>query len=234
MVQAPQHVYLLLTKRTARLPPVLRDLRIEFGVDLGTMTNVWFGATVESGKRTSRARELLAAHVSRRWLSIEPQVEAVDPDEFLHRCPDDAECYGCGGTLEGCKTKSPAAIDWIVQGCESGARRRPFDAAWARVARDSCSRWGIPYYLKQAPGCGNDDCHCWEPGGECSRPENHPCEDRLERATVVSMPTLDGRQHAGTPKEWREFVPTDRTPLDAWREVKSQRRQRSRARGGAG
>lgn len=216
MAQAPQHVYLLLTKRTARLEPVLRDLRTEFGVDLGAMDNVWFGATVESDKRAYRARELIAAPVSHRWLSIEPQVEAVWPEAFLH--PGEA----------------PAAIEWVVQGCESGARRRPFVLAWARNVMDACSRWGVPYYLKQAPGCGNDDCHCWEPGGECSRPENHPCEDRLERATVVSMPTLDGQQYAGIPKAWSPFVPPGRTPLDAWREVKVRRRQRSVSKGGAG
>ncbi len=234
MTLAPQHAYLLLTKRTARLAPVLRDLRVEFGVDLGAMDNVWFGATVESKARAYRACELMSAPVSHRWLSIEPQVEAVDPDQFLHRCPDDAECHGCGGPLEECRTKAPAAIEWIAQGCESGARRRPFDLAWARTVRDACSRWGTPYYLKQAPGCGNDDCHCWDPGGECSRPEDHPCEDRLERATVVSMPTLDGSQHAGIPRAWLPFVPPGRTPLDAWREVKALRRQRSASKGGAG
>lgn len=60
-----------------------------------------------------------------RFLSVEPQVEAIDLDAWL------------------------PTIDWVIQRGESGEDARPFDVAWARRLRDACRRAKVPYFLKQ-------------------------------------------------------------------------------------
>lgn len=32
---------------------------------------------------------------------------------------------------------------------ESGAKKRPFDADWARSVRDQCKEAGVPFFMKQ-------------------------------------------------------------------------------------
>jgi protein gp37 len=60
-----------------------------------------------------------------RFLSIEPQWEAIDLGESLSR------------------------LDWIIQGGQSGKDAPAFDLAWARALRDACQKAGVPYFLKQ-------------------------------------------------------------------------------------
>jgi protein gp37 len=41
-------------------------------------------------------------------------------------------------------------VDWVVVGAESGAKRRPFDVAWAESLLAQCREARVPFYGKQA------------------------------------------------------------------------------------
>lgn len=41
------------------------------------------------------------------------------------------------------------SVNWIIQGGESGAKRRLFDLNWAYSMRNQCFNLGIPYFFKQ-------------------------------------------------------------------------------------
>jgi len=58
-----------------------------------------------------------------RFVSLEPMLGPVDP------------------RLE--------SVDWVIVGCESGRRRRPFESEWARRVLAQCRQAGVPFFMKQ-------------------------------------------------------------------------------------
>lgn len=60
-----------------------------------------------------------------RFLSVEPQVEAIDISEWLPR------------------------LSWVIQGGESGRQARPFEIEWGERLIGDCGANGVPYFLKQ-------------------------------------------------------------------------------------
>lgn len=122
--QGMRHQWLWLSKRPDRMAKFSGWLQDQ---GIGWPENLWAGTSVTSQATTSRIRHLLRVGNDRtlRFLSLEPQVEAVDLTLWL---PE---------------------IDWIIQGGESGRLARPFDLAWARCLIDQCAERGLPYFLKQ-------------------------------------------------------------------------------------
>jgi protein gp37 len=114
------------------------------------LPNVAIGVTAENQEMADkRMPELLATPAAVRFVSIEPQLGPVD----LSRV----------GSMP----------DWVICGCESGPRRRPFFIEWAGSLRDQCRRADVPFFLKQMP---NEEGH------------------------VVSCPPLDGRRWTQMPE----------------------------------
>jgi protein gp37 len=89
--------------------------------------NVWQGVSVESQRYTSRIADLQTVPAAVRFLSVEP-------------------------LLGGIPYLPLAGIHWVIVGGESGGRRRPMEAAWAREIRDQCIRAGVPFFFKQWGG----------------------------------------------------------------------------------
>jgi protein gp37 len=175
-VTAPRHRFIFLTKRPEKMHRLMVNLPSVAQAD-----NVWLGVSVEDqATADERLRSLLTTPGIHRWISLEPQIAEVDLAEWL---PQD--CDGEEGDCEDCEDPvcEMSPIEWVVQGCESGSGRRPFDVAWARSVRDACNDAGVPYYLKQMPFHGNSlGIH---PPGK-----------------VVAHPVLDGRRHLELP--WKE------------------------------
>jgi protein gp37 len=96
-------------------------------------SNVWWGTTVEDAARAALRVPRLNYRAPRgiRFLSCEPLIEDVAP------------ALATTGVLGG--------IDWLIVGCESGPRSRPFDIEWARILRDLCAANDIAFFVKQLP-----------------------------------------------------------------------------------
>ena len=127
--------------------------------DLGwPLPNFWLGVSVESQKYADeRIPLLLQTPAALRFLSVEPQLEAVDltnlplgttspigfqfVDSLRGWCSDRAN--KCGAGQQGTK------IDWLICGGESGPKARPFNLAWAESLREQCKAAEVAFFMKQ-------------------------------------------------------------------------------------
>jgi protein gp37 len=194
MALCPQHIFLLLTKRAARMR---RHCANEYGAWPGRvfpywakaavdrwgvgfkepqplafpLPNVHLGVSVEDQPRADeRIPELLATPAAVRWISAEPLLGPVD----LRLVRYD-EHYR-GSVLHGFPTKDGGRkLNWVVAGSESGPAARPCDLDWVRGIRDQCSAAGVAFFWKQ----------------------------HAERGRKISTPELDG-------KRWVEYPAQER------------------------
>lgn len=122
--QGRRHHWLWLTKRPKRMAKFSAWLK-QRGVEWPS--NVWAGTSITSQKTTSRIKHLLNVgnEETIRFLSVEPQVEEIDLDEWLSK------------------------VDWLIHGGESGHGARPFDLRWATSLIERCRNHDLPYFLKQ-------------------------------------------------------------------------------------
>ena len=118
---APQHTYILLTKRPVR---ILAGHPEHFA----KWPNIWLGVTVESDKYKWRIDDLLQIQAAVRFVSYEP---ALGPLTELYE-------YLQWNQLH-----------WVIAGCESGPGRRPAKIEWFRDIKDQCVEAEIPFFLKQ-------------------------------------------------------------------------------------
>lgn len=119
---SPNLRFLLLTKRPSNINKYIPE-----SWRLTPPSNVWFGASVVNPKTTVDVHRQLLKVNGNRFYSVEPQLEFID--------------FAKGGLLEG--------IDWLIQGGESGPKKRPFDTDWARHTRDICAGDSTAYFFKQ-------------------------------------------------------------------------------------
>ncbi|HYI27586.1 MAG TPA: phage Gp37/Gp68 family protein [Bradyrhizobium sp.] len=144
MALAPQHRFMVLTKRPERM----REYLLETWQPL---PNVWLGTSVED-QATADARipKLLATPAAKRFLSAEPLLGPVDL-RYLQPLDPPVEIDAVNGThgvLRPHGGRSPA-LDWVIAGGESGPKARPMHPDWARALRDQCAAAGVPFLFKQ-------------------------------------------------------------------------------------
>lgn len=118
----PDVTFLLLTKRPERA--------LALAPHLAFPTNLWVGASIENEDYLRRLDDLLQIPAAGHFVSIEPQLSPL-PGLKRYLKPN------------------AKALGWVIQGAESGAKRRPFDKAWAREVRDMCVEAETPYMFKQ-------------------------------------------------------------------------------------
>jgi protein gp37 len=133
MQDAPQHIYLLLTKRIERVKHLpswetLWDL------------NVGLGVTVENQARADeRVPHLLeTGGASFRFVSVEPMLGRVEMRNQKNGMPYLG--YSEGG------------VDWVICGAETGPGSRPMNPEWAYSLRDQCAEAGVPFFFKKWSG----------------------------------------------------------------------------------
>lgn len=120
MLEVDWHQYQILTKRPIPAARLIKD----HGLDLPP--NFWLGVSVESQEwADQRIPALLDIPSKVRWLSCEPLLGPVDITSYID------------------------GLDWVVDGGESGANRRPASYDWFRSIRDQCQTHGIAYFHKQ-------------------------------------------------------------------------------------
>lgn len=136
MSLAPQHTYLILTKRAFQMRKFF-DHYVENQIE-GTpgwpWPNVWLGVTAENNAMAKyRIYDLLRIPAAIHFVSFEPLLE---PILLRHDwCSPDG-----------------VRIDWAIAGCESinGKPGRPAERLWFEQLHMICSAWKIPFFFKQA------------------------------------------------------------------------------------
>ena len=113
------------------------------------LPNVWPGVSIEDqATADERIPILLDTPAAHRWVSLEPQIGAVDLSPYITEWEE--ACIGDRDARQP-EDRTPR-LGLVVTGSESGPKRRPFYVAWARITRDQCHAAGVPWYYKQAPG----------------------------------------------------------------------------------
>lgn len=177
MALAPQHTFLVLTKRPERMrgymdklsrypeghcwEGALRGFRV-FGPDFKTvdlpLRNVHLGVSVEDQATVDqRIPILLQTPAAVRWVSYEPALAGVDFTDIVVGRGSGSEHHINALSMEGDNVAddeeySGACIDWVVVGGESGPKARPCDVAWIRSAVEQCRAAGVPVFVKQDSG----------------------------------------------------------------------------------
>ena len=117
----PNLDFLLLTKRPSNINKYIPEHWLK-----NPPENVMFGASAVDQATFNTVVRQLKDVKGRKFLSLEPQLGPILPDGHFEEI-----------------------IDWIIQGGESGPKKRPFKLGWARGMRDICDSHGVPYFFKQ-------------------------------------------------------------------------------------
>jgi protein gp37 len=154
MAGCDHHVFQLLTKRAWRLQVLMPHIWSVAGL----LPNIWLGVSVESQKYADeRIPLLLQTPAAVRFLSVEPQLEAVNlrlccdcGHRHIGQCQaqmrDDHGSYTC---LCPAPFNQRNEISWVICGGESGPGARPFNLAWAESLQAQCKASGVPFFMKQ-------------------------------------------------------------------------------------
>ena len=128
------HTFQFLTKRADRMQRIVTLMLENLILDIGEAprTHMWFGVSVEDNQRASeRIPFLQATPAAVRFLSVEPQLEEIQPDL--------------------------REISWVICGGESGPGARPFNLAWAESLLAQCRSADVPFFMKQIGSKPYDD-----------------------------------------------------------------------------
>ena len=118
---APQHHYIILTKRVRRMATFFEKY-------LTRGRHVWVGVSVCTQEEADvKIPTLLMVGRSDvvRFISVEPMLEPIDLTPFAMR------------------------LDWVICGGETGRNARPMNPDWARAIRDQCRATETPFFFKQ-------------------------------------------------------------------------------------
>jgi len=159
--RAPQHTYIILTKRPGRMIDFFEWL------GLGVLPqNIWLGVSVENQETANeRIPLLLQTPAAVRFLSCEPLLGPVDIRDALNGYPEQVSsgysvtremAMDAGEpSLEGMQyggnewVQTIPPVDWVIVGGESGPGARPMYPDWARQIRNDCQTAGVPFLFKQ-------------------------------------------------------------------------------------
>jgi len=128
--EAPQHTFLILTKRPQRMRKMTEEAWYGHHIP-----NVWLGVSVENQETADERIPILwQIPAAVKFISYEP---ALGPLVLGDACEE--WWQSCG-------------IDWVICGGESGSGAREMKIEWARSVKDECAGVGIPFFYKQGPG----------------------------------------------------------------------------------
>lgn len=206
--RTPNLDWLILTKRTERMPALLPWVQTSadwssVGVQSQQTAsapwhNVWLGVTCGARSSLWRIAALRGIPAVKRFVSAEPLLEHISGPEWDAALTGSFACQECGDAVkadeDGCCATCGAdceitpGIDWLIVGDESAppAKRRPAQADWVRSAREAALRHGVAFHFKQ--WCGP------RLGGVAGK----------DAAGKIHLPTIDGLQWAQIPESVTE------------------------------
>ena len=130
MVKWDWHIFMVLTKREARMRDVIGAFCDSRGLET-LPKHIWMGVSVEDNKRAARRiPPLVETRAETRFVSMEPLLEPVDLSGF-------------------------PVLDWYIVGGESvelgenPKKARPFDVSWALSIAEYCKSVGAAFHFKQ-------------------------------------------------------------------------------------
>lgn len=100
------------------------EVALDVAGDLSWTSNIWMGTSVEDNRVISRIGILCQIPAAIRFLSVEPMIGPL-PNLLLD------------------------GIHWIIIGCESGPKKRPFMNEWAVDVIEQCRKRDIAVFVKQ-------------------------------------------------------------------------------------
>lgn len=228
MADCPQHTFMVLTKRPARMQEYMSpSWRREsvYGLtstahEIGgpgpwPLPNVWLGVTAEDQARAEeRIPLLLETPAAVRFVSVEPMLERMNLERWLTSC-EDCGNSGSGPLFAGrpgldlcgmvCTKKGEGpSLDWCICGGESGPGARPSHPDWFRSLRDQCAaEAGVPFFFKSwGDWAPRHDLQCRELAGKLWTnfdPDTSVCRVGKQAAGRL----IDGREHNEFPQTGR-------------------------------
>lgn len=159
MALAPQHIFMILTKRPERMRAYLSASRIE----VGTYWKAWREDKVLWAAQTLAERNALPKGQAYPWsdefpdwplanvwlgISAEDQARYVERWAALEQTPAAVKFISYEPAL-GPLDVEWHGLDWLIVGGESGPRARAFDVAWARSVVEQGRAAGVPVFVKQ-------------------------------------------------------------------------------------
>lgn len=133
MFNAPQHTYLILTKRADRLADFYDAHSDALYFDQATSW-IWHGVTVENQEQAGKRIPKLLKVPGKKFLSIEPMLGPIDLTNI---------CITAG---EG-DIRPWCDIHAVIVGAESGHGARPMKLIWTASIVEKCK--AVPVFVKQ-------------------------------------------------------------------------------------
>lgn len=130
----PNLLFLLLTKRPSNI-----NKMIPIGWLTNPPANVMFGTSPVDQKTYDKLVPQLLLVRGKHFLSIEPMLGKINLG-LAGIAPAD---WGYG------YKPIHNLIDWIICGGESGQKKRPMEADWARDIMAQCDEMKVPFFMKQ-------------------------------------------------------------------------------------
>ncbi|MDR1661249.1 MAG: phage Gp37/Gp68 family protein [Azoarcus sp.] len=167
--------WMLLTKRIGNVQDMLDEIGCNWIAD-----KTWIGITVCNQEEADRdIPKLMRITATKRFLSIEPMLGAIDLQKFIdpwtcsscgyHGSEDDSvgiehdgeifdSCPKCGSVYSWYRdygfmfsecNRNNRIIDWVIVGSENGSKRRPIDNNCVANVLEQCRAENVPVFVKQ-------------------------------------------------------------------------------------
>lgn len=134
MKQAPQHIFLIVTKRPERAAEVINK-QCEGGIkQVAEMSWAWHIVTCENQARADERIPELLKIPGKRGLIIEPMLGPIDFENATFGKRD--------------MWFNKQNFHQVILGPENGPGKRPFDEGAASFVRSQCAAAGVPFYRK--------------------------------------------------------------------------------------
>jgi len=138
--KAPQHTYMILTKRPNRLAEFMKGWwgNLHINKKGALRDNIWLGVTAENQEQAdNRIPVLFQIPAAVRFVSVEPMLSAVDLSDYVWDHDN----------RDGLSERD--ALDWVIYGPETGPNKRPFDVQWGLDLQRQCQDAGVPVFAKK-------------------------------------------------------------------------------------
>jgi protein gp37 len=137
----PNLLFLLLTKRPSNIMKMIFE-----SWKTSPPSNVMYGTSPVDQQTADTLIPQLLKVPGKKFLSVEPQLDVIDLTSLKGNA---GSVYQVLQPITNAGDSNRDAISWVIQGGESGHYKRPFNLEWARMMRDQCARYGVPYFFKQ-------------------------------------------------------------------------------------